>query len=291
LEDAAHDMQAPAWLKPYLRTLGMSYAEPLYVLRGTQSACYIIECSQSQDRIAVKIFEDYSAKALAGEEYAALQILHEALHDHRHASAPRPLGLIPAHLGAGYVMSAVEGVPLDKFLKDRRSSPPPGLAMTISRAVAAYQAAAGRPYGDFHPANVLVSDEGRTIALIDPTCPSGRHAKVEASLDLKLSACLPADRLMAMDVGYWLYSVVIRAFRGDFRSAREIREQFRIATQLIGFIDAQNRFSICTQAALEHLRFPRPNRSARARFLGVLTGGTLRSMALYARIFPRRARR
>lgn len=288
--DTTREARPPAWLGRYLRTLGIEYGEPHGIRRGTQSACYMVECRQTRAKIAVKIFNDNSASAAAGEEFAALEILHEALSDQPGVSAPRPLGLIPSQLGAGYVMSAVEGVSLDAYLKRNPLPATPDMARTISRAVAAYHAAAGRPYGDFHSGNVLVCDDSSGMVLIDPSSPSGRHTSVEESLDRKLAANSLPDRLMAIDAGYWFYSVVIRMVRGDLRSIGEIRKQMALAIGLIDSIGTPKGRAMGVQAALEHLRFPRPHRSIRARILNLLTAGVLRAIATYVGLARRPAR-
>lgn len=265
----------PQRLQRYLDCSGFSIGLPPRVERGTQSVCYLIERVDTQQRIAIKLFNDPAETARATEEFEALAELHRSLDRMGQVCCPAPIRLLPSEVGAGYIMTAIPGVPLSEFLASTSSPPITPMAKAIAGAVAAYHRQTSSTYGDFHPANVLVSDNGKSLALIDPICPSPRHARVEASLHAKFARYPVQERLMIIDVGYWLYSIVVQMIRGRYTSAHLAKKQFAFAKGLMSSIDSRDAGSLCVQAAQEHLRFPRHRRTVQARAMELIVRLTL----------------
>jgi hypothetical protein len=142
-------------------------------------------------------------------EYAALANLVEVLPG---LAGDRYLLRCPAPVQSwdwGYVMSAVPGRRLDEAVTRREVSPAEYayLARGLVRAVVAFHAANGGPYGDFHPGNVLLGPD-RDLYLLDPAPATGW---------LACWAGQPAPPHLAVDVAHWTYSTAIRALRGSLR--------------------------------------------------------------------------
>jgi hypothetical protein len=131
---------------------------------------------------------------------------------------------VPVHAWSwGYAMSAVPGRPLDDALA-RGQLPTweqPRLARDLVAALAAFHAAHGAPYGDFHPGNVLLGPQ-RDLYLLDP-------APIWA---LPPSWPVPAPPHLAVDVAYWTFCTTIRALRRAVRHPWAVAECFRFAREL-----------------------------------------------------------
>lgn len=122
----------------------------------------------------------------------------------------------------GYLMSAVPGQRLDQVLL--RGLLPrveqPGLAVELVRALAAFHARHGGPYGEFEPANVLLGP-GRVGYLLAPGPDRGGPG-----------AAPPGAPPLAADVAYWAFRTALHGLRQSVRHPRTVAECHRFAREL-----------------------------------------------------------
>jgi hypothetical protein len=160
---------------------------------------------------------------VVAREYSALLDLSRALR-HVPAGGYRLSCPVPARQWDwGYAMSVVAGLPLEDLLgrrlPDRDLDP---IAADLVGALLAFHAEAGRPYGDFHPRNVLLGPD-RDLYLVDPT-----HADV-AFYAWQSEAPSPH---LAVDIAYWLYWTAHRALRRSLRRPATTAGCYRLAHAL-----------------------------------------------------------
>jgi hypothetical protein len=181
----------------------------LLAVDRTGTRLYAVKWFRSRHRSDVEALLDRDAVAA---EYAALGSLGRVLPE---LASDRYLLRCPVPVQAwdwGFVMSAVPGRRLDEAVL-RQEVPVAEyghIARGLVRALVAFHAAHGGPYGDFHPGNVLL---GRAcdIYLLDPAPAAGW---------LSCWAGQPAPPHLAVDIAHWSYSTAVRALRGSLRHPR-----------------------------------------------------------------------
>lgn len=175
---------------------------------------------QTSPRFVVKCFSERPGLSSdrSVKEFRLLQRLSAALQGQAGVIAPRPVA-VSEDLNA-YIMTAVPGVPLDDYLRKRAVDT--AVVGRLVEALSAYYRLAECPYGDFHPGNVLVDASG--LALIDPGGPSLRFDAAFAAADRSS---------VAADLGYWTYSVAVRAPRLAASGPRRAMRLCRVTRALL----------------------------------------------------------
>jgi tRNA A-37 threonylcarbamoyl transferase component Bud32 len=134
---------------------------------GDFAAVFAVRPSGRGERVVVKLYRDDCDATLAQEQYDALARLHACL-DAREVDGwtmrvPRPIAI--SQSPQALTMTAVSGRPLESSLADAETAGSAGRAFARAMQAAWEQ---GVLHGDLHLNNVLLDNEARTLALIDP---------------------------------------------------------------------------------------------------------------------------
>jgi hypothetical protein len=264
-----------AEMAAHLRALGYQNPVATQALQGRQASCLIVCDLGTSTRAVVKRFFDRAGNvhARADGEYAALQRLNAACRGLQGVDCPRPIDRLPRHLGAGYMMSVAEGIPLWDHIERGSSGIAEQIAERLITALTCYYRVSPEPYGDFDPSNVLVGSQGGVV-LLDPSCPSESHRAVERRLEQEFAHLPHPLHMLCIDVGYWLYSTTALSLRLSITSPQRARRMWRFTTQLLRAADDAALpvpcGSFCMRAAQAHARRPGRGR-IRRRTVGCLT--------------------
>ena len=170
--------------------------------RGWQADCFLVSPNCGGEQVVVKLFQAEQNSWNWDAEFRALLRFNELTKDTANLVTPRPLRTFTSRGRSGYTMSAVAG---DRIGVASIANMP-DVARTIVGALRRYYDGVGDVYGDFHPGNIFVSEEG-IVAFIDPTSPGpDLQAYQRADIDESGQSVL-VDARLASDLGAWVFTL------------------------------------------------------------------------------------
>jgi hypothetical protein len=262
--------QIVEWTNAYLAKRGAAPGALIDIKSGKQANCYLFAsaCDFGEILLAVKSFRNgINDSRTAENEFNALQRLHEALQGQSAISSPQPLVLLPKSIGAGYLMTGIRGSVLAEDVMRR---PPTDIAIDIVKGLSLYHSSVGEPYSDFQPDNLIVAESG-SIFFLDPSTPNVDHGSLERQLLQNLSELPLAKRLMAVDLGYWTYSVISRAVLGRVRKPNRTQRLIAL-TRALKFVAQREPMSLDYNCIVRVARAHARALSSRRSFYQKLVG-------------------
>lgn len=184
--------------------------------KGGQANTYILHNNTNNTKIVLKHFRSDKKETylLVENEYNTLLSLSR-IQSNQKVSSPKPIMMIPNAIGHGYLMEYIEGYKANGNGFDDSED----LARIIDYLLLFYEKMK-IPYGDFHSGNIIFG-ENRSIYLIDPGAPSKNHRLIELSLSERMPESISHnDKMLSIDVGYFVFSEIILFFRSCSRNPR-----------------------------------------------------------------------
>jgi hypothetical protein len=175
-------------------------------IRSTQGLCVELKTGNS-DLFFLKILRRTDGSTGAEAEYRALKDLQDAVRDVPRLCAPQALALFAQ--SDAYLMTHIDGSPLRTCVANGLLEPRElaALADQLALGLVNFYRTSGQPYADFHPENILLTQEGE-VGFLDPT-------HVEQNL------VVPTEWTTfgwpSSDAGYWVFSTVARSARRGYR--------------------------------------------------------------------------